>query len=232
MRKQTMTQEPRWFSADGDSWEDADAWESASADAWESAEGDRRAAKVSKPFLLRIVNACTSAIADVDLGDSYNNRQATNQNQNTNITLSNRVSGFTINEFLAQTETQPFKVGKMLVICTTAAQFNETMTLTHRDSNGNRLDQVITFTLDPYQQQTDRYLIEEEFVFDGYTRLRFSNIRGSATVDINLYPAGKFAAAQVVAGRPAAQEYASPRIVRAVATPIAVPRPRMIGRGR
>ena len=218
--KNKMAQEPEWFSAEGDSWE--------SADAWESAEGARaiRPSRVSKPYLIRLVNACSSAISDVDLGDSYLQRAASNFGQSSNITITSRVSGTSYIEFLAETESQPFKVGKILIISATAAQFNESITITHRDANGNRLDQVITLTLDPYQQQTDRILIEEEFLWDGYTRLRFSAIAGSATVDLRIYASDKFAATQLIAGRPAQVQYTPPRIVKVAS--VAVPQAKRI----
>ena len=230
--EKNQAKKPLWLSFE-DETESAEGWDELSgwneANAWDEAAGapGKGVAKnVSKPFLLRMVNACSTAISDVDLGDSYNNRAASNNNQNANITTSNRISGATYNEFLAQTESQPFKVGKILIISATAAQFNESITITHRDSNGKRLDDVITFELDPYQQQTDRYLIEDELdnvTWDGYTRLRFSAIAASATVDLRIYSAGKFSGTALVSNRPAQIKYSAPRIIKVA--PVALPRP-------
>src|SRR3990167_966056 len=97
-----QAQEQEWFSAD--------AWESANADAWESAnawEGDSadgggiRPNRTSRPYILQIVNACTTAIASVDIGDSYLLRAASNFGANSNITLTSTVTGTSFIEFLA-----------------------------------------------------------------------------------------------------------------------------------
>lgn len=234
MNKLIKTQESKniWFSADA--WEDADAWEGAndeweSADDWQGADDEYeyavepqgKSAKKSQPYILRLVNACTSSIANVDLGDSYLQRAASNFGQNANITLSSVPSGTSYIEFLAQTEAQPFNVGRTVIISATAAQFDETLTITHRDSNGKRNDEAIILTIDPYQTQTDRIIIDREFLFDGYTRIRFSNIRASATVTVQIYPTDKFNAAMAVAGKSAQIKYSEPKIVKVM--PVATP---------
>lgn len=215
------SQESEWFSADG--WQSANGWNSANgvnswtyADAWQSA--DANAAPVqqhsSAPYIIQIVNACSSAITSVDIGDSYTNRSAVNFNQNTNITTTSTISGVTYQEFLAQSESQPFTVGKTMVISTSAGQLDQTVAVTHRNAAGDRNDHVITPTLDPYQQQTDRIIDEYSYLFDGMTRLRFNQINGSATVTVRLYLMNKFAAAQIIAGRPAQQVYQAPNIIK------------------
>ena len=217
-----------WYSADGDGWNSADSWDSASGDdQWSSAEGSQgRTNRTSVPYIIQLVNACTTAIANVDIGDSYLQRAATNFGQNTNITVTSTVTGATYLEFLAQSESQPFKVGRTMVISTTAGQLDQTIAITHRDAGGNRLDQVITPTLDPYQNQTDRIIDDREYLFDGYTRLRFNQINASATVTVRLYPVNKFVATQMIAGRGAEQNYAPPHLIKVA--PVAVGRPKSI----
>jgi len=113
-----------------------------------------------------------------------------------------------------------------MIISTSAGQLDQTVAVTHRDSAGNRSDHVITPTLDPYQTQTDRIIDEYEYLFDGFTRLRFNQINASATVTVRLYPIQKFAATQLVAGRNANVLYQAPHLIKVA--PVAVPRPRMI----
>ena len=217
-------QEQEWFSADG--WESADAWESAEGDSWSDADGSASPApsRVSAPYIIQLVNACTTAIASVDIGDSYANRAATNFNQSTNITLTSTVTGVTYIEFLAQTESQPFKIGRTMVISTSAGQLDQTIAVTHRDATGNRADHIITPTIDPYQNQTDRIVDDYEYLFDGFTRLRFNQINASATVTVRMYPINKFVATQMVAGRPAQNVYAAPHIIKVAPTAIARPK--------
>ena len=233
MRKlnQRSQESEGWFSADG--WESADAWESANGNSWAddsyvNAEGDGGVGVQkhgSAPYIIQLVNACTTAIANVDIGDSYANRAATNFNQSTNITLSSTISGVTYIEFLAQSESQPFKVGRTMIVSTSAGQLDQSVAVTHRNSSGDRNDHVITPTLDPYQTQTDRIIDDYEYLFDGFTRLRFNQINASATVTCRMYIAAKFAASQLVAGRPAQQVYAAPHLIKVA--PVAVGRPAM-----
>ena len=208
-----------WFNADG--WQSANGWDSYSswnnADAWRSADAGGAPVQQhqSAPYIIQIVNACSSAISSVDIGDSYTNRSANNFGQNSNITITSTISGVTYQEFLAQSESQPFTVGRTMVISTSAGQLDQTVAITHRNASGDRNDHVITPTLDPYQQQTDRIIDEYEYLFDGMTRLRFNQINGSATVTVRLYIKNKFAATQIIAGRPAEQVYQAPNLIKA-----------------
>lgn len=228
-------QKSEWLSADG--WDGADGWESAegeyesadgweSADAWDSAAGPQKAMPTSSPYIIQIVNACTTAISNVDIGDSYTNRAASNFNANSNITITSTVTGVTYIEFLAQSESQPSKIGRTMIISTSAGQLDQTVAITHRDSAGNRQDHVVTPTLDPYQNQTDRIIDEYEYLFNGFTRLRFNQINASATVTVRMYPVQKFSATQLVAGRPAQVQYKAPHLVKVA--PSAVPRPKAL----
>ena len=221
-------EDKNWFSADG--WNSADSWDNAEGDSWSAAEGgdaSLQPQRVSSPYILQLVNACTSAIASVDIGDSYTNRAASNFGQSSNITLSSTITGVTYIEFLAQSESQPFKIGRTMVISTSAGQLDQTVAVTHRDAVGNRSDHVITPTIDPYQNQTDRIIDDYEYLFDGFTRLRFNQINASATVTVRMYPTGKFVATQLVAGRSGLPSYAAPHLIKVA--PSAVARPKSLG---
>lgn len=215
MKRNNNNSQEQWFSADG--WQSANGWNN--ADAWRSAEGGPAPQqRDSAPYIIQIVNACSSAIANVDVGDSYTNRAASNFNQNTNITITSTVSGVSYIEFLAQSESQPFTVGKTMIISTSAGQLDQTVAITHRNAAGDRNDHVITPTLDPFQTQTDRIIDTYEYLFDGMTRGRFNQINGSATVTTRFYIKNKFAATQIIAGRPAEQVYNAPRFLTPVMT--------------
>ena len=211
-----------WLSIDG--WQSADNWES--AEGWSAADAGASGEplRTSAPYILQIVNACTSAIASVDLGDSFTNRTASNFNQNSNITISCTISGITYIEFLAQSESQPVKIGRTMIISTSAGQLDQTVAVTHRDAVGNRADHIITPTVDPYQNQTDRIIDDYEYLFDGFTRLRFNQINASATVTTRMYPISKFVATQMVAGRPAQQLYSAPHLIKVAPTAISAPK--------
>lgn len=175
---------------------------------------------VSLPYIIQIVNACTSAITDVDVGDSYANRAGVsagpwNFNQNASITITSALVGVTYIEFLAQSESKPFKVGTTMLISSSSGQIEQPVTITHRNASGDRQDHVITPTIDAYQTQTDRIIDDYEYLFDGYSRARFSQVNGSATVTLRMYQVGMFTATQIVAGRNSNKSYLYPHIVRA-----------------
>lgn len=219
-----------WFSANGsDEWGNgADGW--AGADGWQGADGDRQTQQHSaKPYIIKIVNACTSAISSVDIGDSYANRTVSNFSQNSNITITSLVNGVSYIEYLAQSEAQPFAVGATVVISSTANQLDESITVTHRNATGDRQDFTIALSLDPYQTQTDRIVDFTEYLFDGFSRLRYNSILGSATVITRQFLKGKFAPSQIVANRPGMQSYGNPNIIKAM--PMAVGPNKNLGMG-
>lgn len=238
-----------FLSADGwdeenlgaDEWADDDDWADVDDDEWADADDEwagansmvrRPSQKTSLPYIIQIVNSTAVAVSNVDIGDSFTNRTTGTFTNGSlvagNITTSSSVTGVSYLEFLAQSESQPFQVGMTMIICSTAGQLDQTVAITHRNAVGDRLDHVITPTLDPYQNLTDRIIDEYSFLFDGFTRLRFNQINGSATVTVRLYPKGKMSLTQAIAGRPASIKYDNPNVVKVM--PVAVPR--QIGKGR
>ena len=221
-----------WDNDQKGSWNDKTSWAQQNESSWKgdgswSAEGPAtgggettQGGGMSAPYILQIVNACTSAISDVDIGDAFVNRinpsALYNFGQNANITTTSTVAGVTYLEFLAQSESKPFTVGKTMIISTSAGQLDQTVAITHRNASGDRQDHVITPTLDPFQNQTDRIIDSYEYLFDGMTRLRFNQINGSARVSIRFYQKNMFSATQIVAGRPAEMTYGAPGFITPV----------------
>lgn len=213
-----------WFSANGDPWMggNGDTWQGGNGDPWAGADGggERVNVQSAQKYILKIVNACTSAISNVDIGDSYANRSASNFGQSTNITITSVIPNVSYIEYLGQSESQPFTVGQTMIVSSTANQLDEIISVTHRNASGNVQTFSIQLDLDPYQNQTDRILDNTEYLFDGFTRLRWTSVLGSATIYCRQYLKGKFAPNQIVANRPALQLYQNPRVVKAM--PMAV----------
>ncbi|KKS77427.1 MAG: Two component regulator propeller domain protein [Candidatus Woesebacteria bacterium GW2011_GWC1_42_9] len=111
-----------------------------------------------------------------------------NFGQNSNITVTSPVNGLAFTEFLAKLESSPVKINKTEIISSTTGQLDNTVVITHRDSNGDRVDHVVAPVIDPNQIQTDRISDPYEFLFDGFTRMRLGQVNGSTTVTIRLYP--------------------------------------------
>lgn len=121
-------------------------------------------------------------------GGGVNVTTFSNFGQNSNITITTPLNGITYQEFLAERENAPIKVLKTEIISTSAGQLNEAVTITHRDSNGNRIDHTVAPVVDPMQTQTDRVIERKEFLFDGFTRIRLRQLNGSATVTLRFHP--------------------------------------------
>lgn len=206
----------RWLRADAFEGEWETYWGNDINSNW-GADGGGGNVGSSAPYILQIVNACSSAISNVDVGDAYVNRlnpsALYNFGQNPNITITSTVSGVSYLEFLSQSESKPFTVGKTMVISTSAGQLDQTIAITHRDASGDRVDHVLTPTLEPFQNQTDRVIDDYEYLFDGMTRTRFNQINGSATVSLRLYVKNMFTATQIIAGRNAEQKYEAPNFL-------------------
>ena len=214
-----------------DKWYNSDGWDSANADDWAFAEGDEthQPQRVSAPYIIRLVSSASAAgngTSNVDIGDSYTNRMASNFGQAEAITTTSTITGVTYIEFLAQSESQPFEIGRTMIISTSAGQLDQTVAVTHRDASGSRNDHVIVPTIDPYQNQTDRIIDDYSYLFDGFTRLRFNRINGGATVTVRMYPTGKFVATQLLAGRSGLPSYAAPHLIKVAPSP--VPRPKKV----
>ncbi len=217
MKKRNTPVNPHneWFSANGDQdWNSADEWRGADS-SWDANGGDRQAVQThsSAPYILQIVNACTSAIADVDIGDAARNRTSATFNLNSNITVTSTVQGINYLEYLAMSESQPFLVGATMIISTSAGQLDQTVKITHRNPSGDDWGHVITPTLTLNQNQTDRVIDDYEYLMTSMTRLRWNQINASATVTCRQYLKGKFAANQILVGRPALQGYGQPNVV-------------------
>lgn len=203
--------EKNWWNDMPSNWGETPSW---------NAEGPGGSLNASAPYILQIVNACSSAISNVDIGDSYVNRINSNAlwnfGNNSNITITSTVSGVSYLEFLAQAESKPFTVGKTMIISSSAGQLDQTVAITHRNASGDRNDHIITPTLDPFQNQTDRVIDNYEYLFDGMTRMRFNQINGSATVSVRLYQKNMFSATQIIAGRTDVQQYEAPNFISPV----------------
>ena len=217
MKKTSNSHLPKekWYNADG--WTGADGWSGAAGSSvnWDHADGGNQNPGMhssSMAYILQIVNACTSAIANVDIGDAATNRTTANFGQSTNITITSTIPGVTYLEYLAVSETSPFEVGLTMIISTSAGQLDQAIAVTHRNPGGKRQDFIIMPTLSPFQTQTDRITDDTVYLMDSMCRLRWNQINGSATVTCRQYIKGKFSPVQIVADRPALGTYVAPNI--------------------
>lgn len=196
---------------DAASAENRDKW--LCADSWYSKEKDSFWKKNSDScYIIKIVSG--GAGATIELGDSFTNRTANNFNVVDTTSVTSPISGVTYQEFLAQSESQPFIVGRTMIISATAGQIERPFQITHRNASGDAVSRVMSPIVDPYQRQTDRLIDDTEYIFDGMTRYSFY-LEASATVYIRLYLVSKFSATQIIAGREEVQKYMPPYLIKA-----------------
>ena len=211
----------------------------------------------SQPYILSIANSTTAAVAGVKVFNAYANLQATNNGNVAAITMSMGIAGLTYSEMLYQSMNKPFTIGLTYLSSANASQVLETLTIAQKDINGNESSKTIVPTIDPYQQQTGKVAIAFNYKIDGFTQVTISNILGSATLSMYLYPAENVAAGRALTGGQVVKGFSNPDVVKrdqvqvvsapAAAAPAAVgfggrmsnasgrgsrPSPRRRGRGR
>lgn len=200
-------------------WNQNGNWNGANGD-WSGAEGDPSMGggssdvSTQQPYILQVVNSCANtAVANVDLGNSYANRSANNYNQSSLITITSTVTDVSYLEFLAASESNPFTVGKTMIISSNSGQIEQTVQINHKTPAGKSDSFVISSTLSPFQNQTDRIIDETVYVWDGFTRFRFNQVNAGATVTVRLYLKNKFNATQLISDRAAVKQYANPNLI-------------------
>ena len=173
--------------------------------------------QLATPLIIQVVNSALipgNPTANVDIGDSYTNRMLSNFGQPSNIAITSTISGVDYTEWLASCESKPFKVGRTMIISSTAGQIEQPITITHKNVAGKREDFVIAPTIDPNQSQTDRVIDDTEYIFDGDTRIRLAQVDLSTTVSVRVYPIIEYSATQIVAGRKELVNFSEPNLVK------------------
>lgn len=167
------------------------------------------------PFIIQVVNSALppeQATSGVVIGDSYSNRTASNFGQESNITISSGILGISYREMLAQSESQPFTVIATMIISSSAGQLDMPIGIRHKNASGDVAIHTITPTLTINQHQTDRVADGYEFLFDGFSAFRFSQINAGATVTVRMYTKEIFNATRILEGRNPIERFGNPRI--------------------
>lgn len=182
------------------------------ADSWLAEEREKSTYKGPTEYIFQVRNTSDQARLFY-IGASIRSRFENNYDQPSGVTISSTIVGTTYDEFLAQTEAQPFIVKKTMVITTSLSQINNPSRITHRNANGDQQIFVLSETVDPYQKLSGRLIDETEYIFDGFTALG-GTVNAATTVTYRLYISDKFAPTQIVAGRNPNQKFMPPHIVK------------------
>lgn len=167
------------------------------------------------PFIIQVTNSDLppeNATSGVVIGDSYSNRTASNFGQASNISISSGILGVSYKEMLAQSESQPFTIIATMIISSSAGQLDMPIGIRHKNAGGDVVIHTITPTLTLNQRQSDRVADGYEFMFDGFSAFRFSQINAGATVTVRLYTKEIFNATRILEGRNPIERFGNPRI--------------------
>lgn len=195
-------------------WNSNPNWGGANGD-WSGADGVGGGEVSSQqPYIIQVANSCSStAVSNVDIGNSFLNRAAENFNQSSLISITSTVTEISYLEMLASTESNPFTVGKVMIISSNTSQIEQTIQVNHKTPAGKQDSFVISSTLSPFQNLTDRIIDETVWVFDGFARFRFNSILAGATVTVRFYLKNKFAASQILSDRSGVKNYDNPNLI-------------------
>lgn len=203
-----FVQQPGWSNADGST----------------ATSAPTTPAKKSMPYIVQISSASGAAVSNFDVLGAYeylNNPiytfDATGSLVVGSITISSGIPGVNYQQFLWQTQSSPYTVGLTYLKCTTpAAQVDEVFTIQTKDANGTQLNIPIVPNIDPYQQQNNVNVVEQEYRIDGYTKLIFNQILPMAVFTIKFFPSDNVNTARALSGSSAGRTYGDPGVIRGI----------------
>lgn len=178
-------------------------------------------ASTSQPYIINVTNTTGAAINNVLVLGANNNVNAANFGNPAGITISMGLANVTYTEFLFQSMTKPFLVGLTYLQSANESQILETLSLRHKDSNGNLCDKTIVPIIDPYQQQTKVVAIKNLYTIDGLAQITLSSVLANATLKLYIYPAEKLDLRRALAGNSVEAGYSDPKIVKGQTVTIA-----------
>lgn len=154
-----------------------------------SGMGNRPVA-VSDPYVIQYTNADIVNVTAILFGynDFFNVPNFGNPALTTVTNLqTGTVAGY--GRMIAQTQNKQFKVGKWRFQCTTPAQLQVTLNITHVDANGKQYTTPLNLSImrDAYQQQPDIIDVTKQVTVDGNTFITFTLLAGT-TLTISIFP--------------------------------------------
>lgn len=180
-------------------------------DEFSNAAGNAGGAAVSQPYIVRLETTQTAAnLTNITMFGAYSNLASAGTQDS--VTKSVAISGLTYTELLYQSMNKPFVVGLTYIDSSNASQLTQTVSVTQKDINGNQAIRVLTPTIDPYQQQSNKVAFKYQYKIDGFTTLTLSTLLGGTTCDFYFYPAETVSTARALSGRRAVRGYRGPGV--------------------
>jgi hypothetical protein len=155
--------------------------------------GGNSAVAVSDPYVIQYDNTGLLNVTAVIFGyNDFGNPVLTpNFGNPAAVVITNLQTGTIAgyNRMLAQSNNKFFKIGKWRFQCTTPAQLQITLNITHVDANGKQYTTPLNLSImrDAYQQQPDIIDVSKTVTVDGNTFITFSLLAGSVFT-ISMFP--------------------------------------------
>ena len=185
------------------------------------AGGSAPALAMSDPYVIQYTNGTTGSLAAVIFG--FNDYFGTVNNGNAvGITIVN-LQGGTYNRLLTQSNNKPFKIGKWRFECSTSAQLQVTLQISHTDANGNVQQKPFNLSIlkDAYQQQGDIIDVTKVVTIDGNTALTFTLLAG-AVLTISMFPTEIVSAKSKLNGGASIHKAKAPRLSALNTAPVII----------
>lgn len=188
------------------------------------------AAPTSQPYIITISNASATAVSNFDVLGAFlylqGNYPSAVSTVWTNgslvvtyasaaVTISSAISNVTYQQFLYQSQANPFSVGLTYIEAISGTgQVTSVLTLNTQDANGNQALKPMIPTIDPYQYQSNIIAMKQVYRIDGYTRVTIGTLMPSAVLRLHFYPSDNINLARGLAGRPVSRQFANPKVIK------------------
>lgn len=199
--------------AEGDMSYFDDDFNNADGDDFNNADGHAPARVESDPYVIQYVNTTTSDVTAVMFGFNQNAFSGVGNFGNPAAVVITNLQGATYGQLFAQSQNKVFKISRQRWASATAAQLQQTITISHTDANGNVRTSPLNLSvmLDSYQFQATVIDTTKSIVIDGNTQLSFT-LKASATFVISLYPTSIISGKAVLNGGAALNKATAPRL--------------------
>lgn len=161
-------------------------------------------AEPAPPLIINVTNGTTSDISNVTLFDANNVvgntstgtlMQSPNWQNPAGVTISSGVTNIDYQQMLVNSQTTPASYRLMRLICSTAAQLTQTMTISIvNPATGDKNTSNYYPDQDEYQTLTNivSMPLRNTFVLNGMNSIIISVLKASATLTIKLFPNAQF----------------------------------------
>jgi hypothetical protein len=144
------------------------------------------------PYIVCVENFTSKAVHNVKLFGSYDvlTRDVFDEKgtYESGVKISSNIPNVTYKDILHAFAFMKFKVGLTYVMTTNEKQIFHPLNVVKKTINGNLKENVLIFTKDPYQQQTNIVAVKSDYEIDGLTSLVIPKIEPKTKAVYYFYP--------------------------------------------